>query len=93
MPIRSFGDADTEALYATGRSRKFANIVNVALRKLDMLDAAGALRDLRSPPGNHLESLSGNRAGQNSIRINDRWRVCFIWTPAGPTNVEIVDYH
>jgi len=58
-----------------------------------MLDDALALRDLKSPPGNRLEALSGNRAGQHSIRINDQWRVCFVWTDAGPMNVEIVDYH
>lgn len=58
-----------------------------------MLDAASALRDLRSPPGNRLEALSGNRAGQHSIRVNDQWRVCFTWTDNGPVNVEIVDYH
>ncbi len=58
-----------------------------------MLDAATELRDLRSPPGNRLEQLSGNRAGQHSIRVNDQWRVCFIWTENGPANVEIVDYH
>ncbi len=58
-----------------------------------MLDAAAALRDLRSPPGNRLEPLSGNRDGQHSIRVNDQWRLCFIWTENGPVNVEIVDYH
>lgn len=58
-----------------------------------MLDAATELRDLRSPPGNRLEQLSGNRAGQHSIRVNDQWRVCFTWTENGPANVEIVDYH
>jgi proteic killer suppression protein len=58
-----------------------------------MLDDVVELRDLRSPPGNRLEALSGNRSGQHSIRINDQWRVCFVWTDGGPTNVEIVDYH
>ncbi len=58
-----------------------------------MLDDAIELRDLKSPPGNRLEALSGNRAGQHSIRINDQWRMCFVWTDAGPKNVEIVDYH
>ncbi|HDS1816889.1 TPA: type II toxin-antitoxin system RelE/ParE family toxin [Pseudomonas putida] len=66
---------------------------SVAERKLAMLDAATELRDLRSPPGNRLEQLSGNRAGQHSIRVNDQWRVCFTWTENGPANVEIVDYH
>lgn len=93
MPIQSFKDEDTEELYQTGKSRTFGNITNVALRKLDMLHAAGDLKDLRSPPGNRLEALAGSRAGQHSIRINDQWRVCFVWTQAGPTNVEIVDYH
>lgn len=60
---------------------------------LSALDAAVALEDLRFPPGNHLETLSGDRAGQHSVRINDQWRICFIWTPQGPANVEIVDYH
>jgi len=58
-----------------------------------MLDAAAELRDLRSPPGNRLEALSGNRAGQHSIRVNDQWRLCFTWTDNGPANVEIIDYH
>lgn len=60
---------------------------------LSALDAAVMLEDLRFPPGNHLEALSGDRAGQHSVRINDQWRICFIWTPQGPANVEIVDYH
>ena len=60
---------------------------------IEMLDDVVELRDLRSPPGNRLEALSGNRSGQHSIRINDQWRVCFVWTDGGPTNVEIVDYH
>jgi proteic killer suppression protein len=65
----------------------------MANRKLLMLDAAETLSDLRVPPGNRLEMLRGDRAGQHSIRINDQWRICFIWTPAGPENVEITDYH
>ena len=69
------------------------NIQAVAERKLQMLDNAVELRDLRSPPGNRLEPLTGNRQGQHSIRINDQWRVCFVWTDAGPEAVEIVDYH
>ena len=93
MTIRSFRCADTEALYAGGSPRRFRNIENVAQRKLQMLDDAVELRDLRSPPGNRLEALSGNRSWQHSIRINDQWRVCFVWTDGGPTNVEIVDYH
>lgn len=65
----------------------------MANRKLLMLDAAETLSDLRVPPGNRLEMLRGDRAGQHSIRVNDQWRICFIWTPAGPENVEITDYH
>ena len=93
MTIRSFRCTDTEALYAGESPRRFRNIENVAQRKLQMLDDAVELRDLRSPPGNRLEALSGNRSGQHSIRVNDQWRVCFVWTDGGPTNVEIVDYH
>ena len=69
------------------------NIESVARRKLDQLDAAHVLLDLSSPPGNHLEALQRDRKGQHSIRINDQWRVCFVWTAQGPTDVEIVDYH
>lgn len=93
MTIRSFRCADTEALFSGQSPRRFRNFENVAQRKLQMLDAAVELRDLRSPPGNRLEALSGDRAGQHSIRINDQWRVCFEWTENGPTNIEIVDYH
>ena len=84
---------DTEALHQRSRVARWANIEAVARRKLDQLDAAGELRDMASPPGNRLEVLSGNRKGQHSIRINDQFRVCFVWTPQGPKNVEIVDYH
>lgn len=91
--IQSFSCADTEALFTMGKTRRWSDIKSVAERKLAMLDAATELRDLRSPPGNRLESLSGNRAGQHSIRVNDQWRLCFTWTEHGPVNVEIVDYH
>lgn len=91
--IRSFACADTGALFATGKTRHWSDIKSVAERKLAALDAAKELRDLRSSPGNRLESLRGNRAGQHSIPINDQWRVCFVWTGDGPENVEIVDYH
>ncbi|EMR46454.1 plasmid maintenance system killer protein [Pseudomonas putida TRO1] len=91
--IQSFSCADTEALFTTGKTRRWSDIKSVAERKLATLDAATELRDLRSPPGNRLESLSGNRAGQHSIRVNDQWRLCFSWTEHGPVNVEIVDYH
>lgn len=93
MTIRSFRCADTEALYEGKSPRRFRNIENVAQRKLQMLDDAMELRDLKAPPGNRLEALSGNRAGQHSIRVNHQWRVCFVWTDAGPKNLEIVDYH
>ncbi len=78
MTIRSFRCADTEALYEGKKPRRFRNIQNVAQRKLQMLDDAVELRDLASPPGNRLEALSRDRAGQHSIRINNQWRVCFV---------------
>ena len=93
MAIQSFKCRDTEALMRDGRNRRFATIASVALRKLDYLNAAAALSDLRAPPGNRLEALKGNRAGQHSIRVNDQWRLCFVWTEAGPVDVEICDYH
>jgi proteic killer suppression protein len=93
MTIRSFRCADTQAIYDGRHPRRFRNIEAVAQRKLQVLDDAVELRDLRSPPGNRLELLTGDRAGQHSIRINDQWRVCFVWTDAGPESVEIVDYH
>lgn len=91
--ITSFRDRHTQALWETGRSRRFGSFQSVALRKLDMLDAATDLKDLRSPPGNRLEALSGDREGQHSIRINDQWRICFEWSDGDAENVEIVDYH
>lgn len=91
--IRSFRDRDTRVLFETGRSRRFAAFADVAMRKLVQLDAATTLEFLRSPPGNRLEALHGDRAGQYSIRINDQYRICFRWTKLGPTQVEIVDYH
>ena len=91
--ITSFRCADTRTLFETGRSRRFGAIVKVATRKLAQLDAAETLNFLRSPPGNRLETLKGDRAGGHSIRINERWRVCFRWTDSGPADVEIVDYH
>ena len=91
--IRSFRCRDTQALFATGKNRRFAAIAEVATRKLQQLDAAATLEFLRSPPGNRLEALRGKRNGQYSIRINDQWRLCFKWTAAGPEQVEIVDYH
>lgn len=93
MTIKSFRCAETQALYEGRQPKRFKNFQSVAERKLQMLDDAVELRDLRSPPGNRLEQLSGNREGQYSIRINDQWRVCFIWTDADPEAIEIVDYH
>ncbi|MFN7164040.1 MAG: type II toxin-antitoxin system RelE/ParE family toxin [Hyphomonas sp.] len=91
--IRSFACEETESLFNRRRSRRFVQIERVAQRKLEMLNAAIRLDDLRSPPGNRLELLRGNRAGQHSIRINDQWRICFVWAPDGAHNVEIADYH
>jgi toxin HigB-1 len=91
--IRSFKSPDTEALFNGKRVARFANLVKVATRKLQMLDDAVELRDLLAPPANRLEALKGERKGQHSIRINDQWRICFVWTQAGPEQVEIVDYH
>jgi proteic killer suppression protein len=91
--IRSFACADTESLARGERVRRFVNIASVARRKLRQLEISARLDDLRVPPGNHLEALKGDRAGQYSIRINDQWRVCFRWTAAGAEDVEIVDYH
>lgn len=93
MTIKTFKNADTQALFLDQRVARFVNIENVARRKLQMLNAAGKLTDLLVPPGNRLEALQGNRKGQHSIRVNDQFRVCFVWTDAGPTEVEIVDYH
>ncbi|HEU4592050.1 MAG TPA: type II toxin-antitoxin system RelE/ParE family toxin [Steroidobacteraceae bacterium] len=91
--IKSFRCSDTQSLYETGKSVRFGAIAKVATRKLTQLDAAATLEFLRSPPGNRLEALVGNRKGQHSIRINDQWRLCFRWTQAGPEDVEIADYH
>ncbi len=93
LVIRSFKCADTEALSNGQRVRKFVNIESVARRKLRQLQIASRLQDLSVPPGNRLEALKGDRAGQHSIRVNDQFRVCFRWTVAGAENVEIVDYH
>ena len=91
--IVSFKCPDTEALARGRRIRRFVNIERVAVRKLRQLQIAARLDDLRVPPGNRLEALKGNRAGQYSIRINDQFRICFRWTRAGAEDVEIVDYH
>jgi toxin HigB-1 len=96
--IQSFRDSETEAIY-TGRSTKAARrrlpdtLWRVAQRKLVYLASAAELRDLSSPPGNHLEALKDDRLGQHAIRINDQYRICFVWSEAGPEQVEITDYH
>ena len=92
--IRSFRDYETEKVFLRGRSRKLSlDIQRGAQRKLAILDAAESLQDLRAPPGNRLEILSGDRVGQHSIRINDQWRIRFSWTDGDTYDVEIVDYH
>jgi proteic killer suppression protein len=91
--IRSFRDRDAAALARRQRVRRFSGFERVALRKLAMIEAAAVLSDLRAPPGNRLEALKGDRAGQHSIRINDQWRVCFTWREGGAHDVEICDYH
>lgn len=96
--IVSFKDRGTEDLYDgldTKASRRSCptELQRIALRKLTMLNRAASLADLRHPPGNNLEALKGDREGQHSVRINDQYRVCFVWTPEGPAHVEIVDYH
>ena len=91
--ILSFADKNTEELWVRERGKRYGNIARVAMRKLLQLHAAETLKDLIVPPGNRLEALLGNRKGQYSIRINDQWRICFVWTPQGPEKVEICDYH
>lgn len=92
--IVSFRNKMTAAVFDGRCPKGFpAQILAVARRKLRMVDAAGALADLRAPPGNRLEALGHDRAGQHSIRFNDQWRICFVWTGEGPTSVEICDYH
>lgn len=91
--IKSFICKETEAIFSGIRSRKFANIINVAERKLQMLDVSTCVEDLRVPPGNRLETLKGDRSGCWSIRINDQWRLCFRFDGTDAYDVEIVDYH
>ena len=92
--IKSFKNKETEQIFNREISRKLpANLQRIALRKLRMLNRAVNLQDLKVPPGNHLESLKGDRKGHYSIRINERWRICFIWSDTDAFEVEIVDYH
>lgn len=91
--IRSFGCKDTEELFHRRRNRRFGNIAQVARRKLRMLADADRLEDLAAVPGNRLEALAGDRKGQHSVRVNDQWRICFVWRDRAAEDVEIVDYH
>jgi toxin HigB-1 len=94
LMIVSFKDKRTEKIAGGSSLKGFqSDMLDRTINKLVMLDGAVTLEDLRSPPGNRLEALAGNRQGQHSIRINDQWRICFTWTSKGPENVEIVDYH
>ena len=91
--IKSFRGKETEKLFCRERSKRFQNIERTARRKLEMLHAAKELRDLTQPPNNKLEALKKDRAGQHAIRVNDQWRMCFVWREGNAYDVEIVDYH
>ena len=91
--IRSFRDKETAAVFSQSRVRKFESIENVALRRLAQIHSASELRDLASPPANRLEALKGGRKGQFSVRINDQFRICFLWKDGDAYEVEITDYH
>ncbi len=93
LMIQSFHDKDTEALYSSRRVRRFSGFAAQAERCLQILDTATSLADLAGLPSNRLEALRGDRQGQHSIRINDQWRLCFVWQEDGPHEVKIVDYH
>jgi proteic killer suppression protein len=91
--IRTFASKDAQALFEGKRVRRWVRIEAVVMRKLAMLNRAARLEDLRIPPANHLEALKGDRAGQHSIRVNDQFRICFVWKHGDAYDVEIVDYH
>jgi len=91
--IKTFRDKETERLFNNLLSKRFVSVERAARKKLNMVAAAEDLNDLRMPPGNHLEQLHGDREGQYSIRINDRWRICFVWHDGDAYDVEIADYH
>jgi toxin HigB-1 len=91
--IRSFADKETLRLFETGRNRKLSSVARIAIRRLTQIDVVERREDLRMPPGNQLEALSGDRKGQHSIRINDQFRICFRWETDGAYDVEAVDYH
>lgn len=92
--IESFQDRNTERIFKRQRVKRFSlSLQKVAQRKLELIDGSDLIEDLRTPPGNHLEKLSGNRKGQYNIRVNDQWRICFRWKSGQATDVEMVDYH
>ncbi|MBV9678663.1 MAG: type II toxin-antitoxin system RelE/ParE family toxin [Acidobacteriaceae bacterium] len=91
--MESFKDKETRTIFETGRSRKFGSVAKSAKQKLDQIDLARTLADLRTPPGNRLEALKGDRSGQYSIRVNDQYRICFVWHEEGAYKVEVCDYH
>ncbi len=91
--IKSFRSKETERLFDRLRSRRWQNVAAVARRKLELLNAAKSLDELRIPPGNRLEALKGDRRGEHSLRINDQWRICFVWREGDAHEVEITDYH
>ena len=95
MAVQSFADKNTKTFFETGKVAKagWAKVSAIASRKLDMIHYASRLADLKSPPGNQFEALSGDLVGKHSIRINDQWRIVFRWTHAGPAEIEITDYH
>jgi len=94
LVIRSFRGKDAEAIWQRRYVKRIsAELSRLAYNKLALIDAAGTINDLRVPPGNRLEKLSGDRAGQYSVRVNDQWRICFTWSAGGASNVEFVDYH